>query len=208
MNTLAKCGLMLLGATAAQAQTVTIGVHGALGDYRETSSDLRFKGTGGGFDLTLSWRQFRLDAYGTQISYDSTAGSSQQSFKSKEGDGHLGYAFTPSLIGEVGIVHRSIDPQFAAQEMTAIPIGVRYMAILGPGASIGIRGDYLAAAKFSGGGSASLAVELGLMFWAGPQNGRFRFTGDYSFQRLDRTTGGLKTPIQQSLGRLGVAVGF
>jgi len=209
MNAITRSGLLLLlGASAARAQTVTIGVHGALGDYRETSSDLRFKGLGGGFDLTLNWRWLRADASGTSVKYDSTAGSAFQSFTSKEAKVHVGYAFTPSLIGEVGFVHRSIDPKFTAQEMSAIPIGLRYQAVLGPGAGIGLRGDYLAAASFSGGGSAGLAVELGLFFWAGPANGRFRFTGDYSFQRLDRETGGLKTPIQESLGKLGVAVGF
>jgi hypothetical protein len=208
MNTLARCGLMLLVASAAHAQTVTIGVHGALGDYRESAEELHFRGGGGGFSVTLSWRQWRADATGTQINYDPVNNASLQSFKSKEGEGHVGYAFTPSLIGEVGVVSRSIDPDFAAQKMTAIPVGLRYLAVIAPGASIGIRGDYLAGAKFSGGGSASLAVELGMFFWAGASNGRWRFTGDYSFQRVDRKTGGLNTPIQQSLAKLGLAVGF
>lgn len=208
MNMLARCGLMLLVASAAHAQTVTIGIHGALGDYRETSEDLHFRGGGGGFSATLSWRQWRADASGTQISYDPVNNDSLQSFKSKEVEGHVGYAFTPSLIGAVGVVSRTIDPEFAAQKMTAIPVGLRYMASIAPGASIGIRGDYLAGAKFSGGGSASMAVELGMFFWAGASNGRWRFTGDYGFQRVDRKTGGLKTPIQQSLGKLGFAVGF
>lgn len=208
MNALARCGLMLLGATAVQAQTVTIGVHGALGDYRETSEDLHFRGGGGGLALTLTWRQWRADFSGTQVTYDPVGNDSLQSFKSKEAVGHVGYTITPSLIGEVGILKRTIDPEFAAQEMTAIPIGLRYMAVIEPGTSIGIRGDYLAGAKFSGGGSASLAIDLGLLFWAGPANGRWRFTGDYDFQRVDRKANGLKTPIQQSLARLGVAVGF
>ena len=87
-------------------------------------------------------------------------------------------------------------------------IGLRYSKTLGPGATVALRGNYLAGAKFTGGGSAGLAMELGLLVSAGPQNGRFRVNGEYGFQRVDRKVGGLAVPIQQSLVRVGVAVGF
>jgi hypothetical protein len=48
----------------------------------------------------------------------------------------------------------------------------------------------------------------GLLVSAGPVNGRYRVTGDYGFQRIDRKVGGQPVPIQQSLVRVGVAVGF
>jgi hypothetical protein len=42
--------------------------------------------------------------------------------------------------------------------------------------------------------------------------GRLRLTGDYDFQRVARTTGSgagqADVPIQQALGRLGIAVAF
>jgi hypothetical protein len=42
--------------------------------------------------------------------------------------------------------------------------------------------------------------------------GRLRFTGDYDFQRISRKTddgsGSVDVPIQQSLGRVGVALVF
>jgi hypothetical protein len=47
----------------------------------------------------------------------------------------------------------------------------------------------------------------------GSPNGRIRVTGDYGFDRFDRHTnpagaGTVKVPIQQSLARLGLAVGM
>jgi hypothetical protein len=64
------------------------------------------------------------------------------------------------------------------------------------------------AAKFTGAGTAGLAFELGLLASVGPQNGRYRFTMDYGFQRVDRKVNNTSAPIEQSLVKLGVAVGF
>jgi hypothetical protein len=92
--------------------------------------------------------------------------------------------------------------------MGAARIGVRYSKLIGPGTTVALRGNYLAGAKFTGKGSAGLAFELGLLVSTGPVNGRYRLTGDYGFQRIDRKVGGEPVPIQQSLVRVGLAVGF
>ena len=55
---------------------------------------------------------------------------------------------------------------------------------------------------------AQKLIMVGLLVSVGPQNGRYRLTADYGFQRIDRKVGTAKTPIEQSLVRLGVAVGF
>jgi hypothetical protein len=56
------------------------------------------------------------------------------------------------------------------------------------------------------------ALELGLTMGVDALRGRLRFTGDYDFQRISRKTddgsGPVDVPIQQSLGRVGVAVVF
>jgi len=69
-------------------------------------------------------------------------------------------------------------------------------------------GAYLAAPKFSGGGSAGLAFEIGLGIGVGPQGGRLRFTTDYDFQRIDREVNGAATPIQSLVTRAGAVVRF
>jgi hypothetical protein len=201
----------LLAATgvSARAQTVLLGVHGALGDYREVSPNLRFRGTGIGGSLALRVGRFSAEGAVTRMSYDprdKTGGDS--SFHSSQIDARLGVDVAAGLTAEVGLLRRTVDPELSAQEMGAARIGVRYSKLIGPGATVALRGNYLAGAKFTGQGSAGLAFELGLLVSVGPQNGRYRLTADYGFQRIDRKVGTAKTPIQQSLVRLGVAVGF
>lgn len=210
MNRALVVTLALAAAGAsARAQTVLLGVHGALGDYREVSSNLRYGG--GGFGGSLALHVGRLSAEGivTRISFTPhDKNTSLQDFKSTQIDARFGVDIAGGLAAEAGVLRRTISPELAAQEMGAARIGVRYTKVIGPGASVGLRGNYLAAAKFTGEGSAGLAFELGLFASVGPANGRFRGTADYGFQRVDRKVGSAKVPIQQSLVRLGMAVGF
>jgi hypothetical protein len=210
MNRALVVTLALTTASApARAQTVLLGVHGALGDYREVSSNLRY--TGAGFGGSLALRVGRLSAEGivARVSYNPRDGNAGlEDFKSTQIDARFGVDVAGGLTAEVGVLRRTVSPELAAQEMGAARIGVRYAKVIGPGATVGLRGNYLAGAKFTGEGSAGLAFELGLFASVGPQNGRFRGTADYGFQRVDRKVGSAKVPIQQSLVRLGVAVGL
>ena len=202
-------GLLAATGASAQAQTVLLGVQGALGDYREVSSNLRYRGGGVGGSLGLQFGRFSAEGAVTRISYaprDDNSGLAD--FKSTQIDARVGVDVGSGITAEVGLLRRTIDPELAAQEMAAARIGVRYSKIIGPGATVGVRGNYLAGAKFTGAGSAGLAFELGLLVSVGSQNGRYRFTADYGFQRIDRKVNTAKVPIEQSLVRLGIAVGF
>jgi hypothetical protein len=201
-------GLLLVGGAAAGAQTVSLGVQGALGDYREVSSNLHYRGAGGGLSLWLRVHKLSAEATATRVSYDPRDNSGLTSFEATQIDARLGYDVAAGFTAEVGVLRRTISPELAAQEMGAARIGVRYSKQIGPGTTVALRGNYLAGAKFTGKGTAGLAFELGLLVSTGPVNGRFRFTGDYGFQRIDRKVGGQPVPIQQSLVRVGVAVGF
>jgi hypothetical protein len=82
---------------------------------------------------------------------------------------------------------------------------------LGPNGGVAARVNYLAGAKFSGGGSAPFAMDVGLSAFYAFARGRLRITGESQFQHFSRTVdvGGTQdVPIQQVLGRLGLAVGF
>jgi hypothetical protein len=202
-------GLLLVGGAAARAQTVSLGVQGALGDYREVSSNLRYRGAGGGLSLWLRVRKLSAEATATRVSYDPRDGNSGlTSFEATQIDARLGFDVAAGFTAEVGVLRRTISPELAAQEMSAARIGARYSKLIGPGTTVALRGNYLAGAKFTGKGSAGLAFELGLLVSTGPVSGRYRLTGDYGFQRIDRKVGGQPVPIQQSLVRVGVAVGF
>jgi hypothetical protein len=118
-----------------------------------------------------------------------------------------------SIVGlEAGYIQRWIDPSRAAQSFSAATLGVRASYPLAPGAEVAVRTAYVAGTGFSGGGSAPFGIELGLNAAYAPGRSRFRFTGDYEFQRIDRRTdqngSRLSVPLQSSLARIGVAVRF
>lgn len=196
-------------AVALPAQTVSVGVQGALGDYREASSSRRFNGSGVAGTLWL--RVGRLSAEGTisRLGYDPRDRSGVlEPFTSTQIDARLALSVAPGLAVEAGWLRRTIDPDLATQDLAAAPVGLRYRKALGPGASAGLRGAYLAGARFTGAGSAPLAFELGMFVALGSRNGRYRLTADYGFQRVDRSVQGVKVPIEQSLVRVGLALGF
>jgi hypothetical protein len=201
--------LLLAGADAARAQIVSLGVQGALGDYREVSDTLNYRGTGGGVSLEVRRHKLSAEVSASRVSYvpkDESRGLTN--FTATQLDARLGYDLAAGLTAEVGLLRRTVTPELAAQEMGAARIGVRYSKLIGPGTTVALRGNYLAGAQFTGKGSAGLAFELGLLVSTGPVNGRYRLTGDYGFQRVDRKVGGVKVPLQQSLVRVGVAVEF
>ncbi len=207
---LVMVGLLLVAmAAAASAQTVSLGVQGALGDYREVSSNLRFRGAGVGTTLWLRFHRLSAEGSFSRVSFDPRdQNSGLTAFKATQLDARLGVDVAAGFTAEVGVMKRTIDPDLTAQEVGAGRIGVRYSKLIGPGASVALRGNYLVGAKFTGEGTAGLAFELGLLVYVGPQSGRYRFTMDYGFQRIDRKVNTISVPIEQSLVKLGVAVGF
>ena len=124
----------------------------------------------------------------------------------------LAFRATTLVALEAGVFRRSIAPGRAAQSYSAATLGVRAAYPLAPGADVALRTAYVASTDFTGGGSAPFGIELGLSAAYGPGSGRFRLTGDFDFQRIDRRTdqegGRVSVPIQSSVARIGVAVAF
>jgi len=195
------------------AQAFGVGVQGVFADYREQTSNLRYTGSGASVTGWVARGKFGADLSFTSVSYDpDNSGFAVDKFKAKQIDARVRWLVVSTASVELGFTKRTADPDFAAQSVGAIRAGVRGHYLLGPGADILFRAAYLGGAKFSGGGSSSLGVEFGLGLSVGKGNGRFRVTGDYEFQRFNRTTdngsGKVKVPLQQALARIGVGVGF
>lgn len=200
-------------ATPAAAQFVNVGVQGAFADYRELGPALSYSGGGVAGIAELDWHKFSGDFQLAKINYTPSSGSTAtDKFTSTQFDTHLRWFLASGISLETGLTKRSVSPDFTTQNFTAIRAGVRANYGLGPGVNLLLRGNYLAASKFSGGGTAPFAFELGLGLSVGAANGRYRFTGDYEFQRIDRKTtiGGTdyKVPIQQAMARVGAAIGL
>jgi hypothetical protein len=192
------------------AQTVGIGIQGVFASYREQSSALQFSGQGFAATAWLARGRLGADFAFTNIDYEPEVIVGR--FKARQIDARVRYLVASGVSAEVGFTKRTADPDFDAQSVGAIRVGVRAAYLLGPGADITARANYLAGAKFSGGGQSPFGVEMGLGISVGKTNGRFRLIGDYEFQRFNRTTdngsGEVKVPIQQTIARLGLGVGF
>jgi hypothetical protein len=199
--------LVLAGISSANAQKVRIGI-GALGlTYSETGEDRRWDGGGGAGTLWVRLGRWGIDASGyiAKLKPDS---SDVSEFDMVQGDLRASFLIVPLVALEAGFGRRSTDPELAAQDVGYWRIGVLSEAELSRIASIWARGAYLAGVKYDGGGTTSLAVEVALGVGVGTANGRFRVRVDYEFQRFDREVDQVELPIQLSLARLGVEIGF
>ncbi|OLC08086.1 MAG: hypothetical protein AUH42_02395 [Gemmatimonadetes bacterium 13_1_40CM_70_11] len=206
-------GVALLGATPAQAQRVTVGPVGVLADYKEVTAGLRYHGTGFGGALSATYHKLSAQATVTRLTFDPTSASTAGlSFKATQVDAWLGYDVAQYVAIEVGFIRRTADPEFEAQSLGAVRAGARSAYEIGPGAVISLRANYLAAPKFSGGGRAPFSLDLGLgldVRFAGRLHG----TAAYEFQRVGRKTdpggtGEIDAPIQETVARVGLALGF
>ena len=206
--------LVALAGTPLRAQQVTLGAGYALADYREQADFLHF--TGGGPTAMVSVERGRLalrvNAWHLDLDPEKNAVPALEPFTLDQLNVRLGVR-AMSVVGiEAGYMKRWVDPSRAAQSFSAATLGVRAAYPLAPGAEVAVRTAYVAGTDFSGGGSAPFGIELGLSAAYGPGSGRFRVTGDYEFQRIDRRTyqtgSRLSVPIQSSLARVGLTVSF
>jgi hypothetical protein len=210
---LALIGFTLVAAPLS-AQQVTLGAGFAFCDYREQADFLHFRGTGPAALLTVERGRLALRADAWHMSMDPTgeAAAGLESFTVDEINVRLGVRAVSVLAIEAGYLHRAVAPSRAAQSYSAATLGLRAAYPLAPGAEVAVRTSYVAGSDFTGGGSAPFGIELGLSAGYGPGSGRFRVTGDYGFQRIDRHTDQsgtrLSVPIQSSVARLGLAVRF
>src|SRR5213593_4328863 len=211
----AGVALLVLTSPAALAQrvAVTVGPQVVLASYREVASGLRYQGTGFGGAVAGRFRRLSAEAVVTRVTLDPTDGSAAlEGFTVTQVDAWVAYDVAPYASLEVGVAHRSADPEFDAQSVGAVRVGARAFSELGAGATATFRADYLAAPQFSGGGHAAFSLDLGLgldVQLAGHVHG----TAAYTFQRIDRRTnpggtGDVDAPIQETVARVGVSLAF
>jgi hypothetical protein len=116
------------------------------------------------------------------------------------------YEWLRSLSLQVGIARSFVRPDFQAQEVGALRIGVRSDSRLTSMAAVHAAAAYLPVTQFSGGGDSDLAVEVELGLRIGPLTGKVAGILEYSYQRIDREVDDSAAPIVFSAGRLGLTV--
>jgi hypothetical protein len=209
--------LVLAFGTAAApvaAQQVTLGAGYALADYQEQAAFLHFRGSGPTAMVVVERGRLalRVDASHLDLEPPDDSPSPLESFRVDQIGVRMGVRAVSHVSVEAGYFRRSTAPSRAAQSYSAGTLGIRAAYPLAPGADVAVRSAYVAGTGFSGGGSAPFGIELGLSAAYGPGSGRYRVTGDYEFQRIDRRTEQsgtrLKVPIQSSVARFGLSVKF
>jgi hypothetical protein len=199
--------LVLAAGPQVQAQTVRLGVHAIGLTYAEIRAADRVSGAGVGGTLRVRLGRLGADLSGYTARLASADGGGK-AFTLLAGDARVHYRVARGLAFEVGWGRRQASPEFAAQDVGFGRAGILSELDLSRIGGVWGRGAYLIAPKFSGGGSAGLALELGVGAGLGTANGRVRGRVEYEFQRIDRTVGGTAVPIQLSLAKLGVDIGF
>ena len=203
--------LLALALRPAAGQLVTVGPQFVLADYREVASGLRYRGSGVGGALWARRDRFSAEAAVVRVSLDTTDGSAATAgFTATQVDVWVAYDVAAYASVEVGVLHRSADPEFHAQSVGAVRVGGRSFYAIGPGATVVFRADYLAAPKFSGGGRSAVSLDLGLGLDV-RLAGRLHGTATYAFTRMNRKTnprgtGEMDAPIQETEARVGLAL--
>lgn len=195
-------------AARADAQVVRLRADVVHMTYQEARAGRDGSGTGAGFGLEFRVHRFRVDGRALFVNITPDDGSVATGFDATQIDVRVGYAVTQFLQIEAGGGRRYIDPDFLAQEVGLARIGLFSENRVSRIASFWLRGAYLFATEFTGGGSSDLAFELGLGVGVGTPNGRFRVHSEYEFQRIDRSVNAVDVPIQTSVARFGIAIGF
>ncbi len=206
---LIAAALVLTATTPFAAQKpLRLGIHSVGMTYTELTDATKSEGVGAGATLQLRWRRFGLEGLVAKARLKPVNNDELQEYDFVQFDVRLNYWIASIVALEIGGEWWQIDPEFAAQEVGAGRIGIVSRYPLAKISEIWARGAYLINPRFSGGGEAGLAVEVGLGVAVGTSNGRFRVVAESNFQRIDRRVNGVEVPLQLTQARLGVVVGF
>lgn len=198
--------LLLVAPAGAAAQGLQVELVPQVGlvSQSQVNADLEFSGLGFGGTAAVRWGRFMLGAEGVVASLDPSATStSTETYDLRMLDVRLSYAVVPAIAIQAGAAGRTTSPEFAAPDVGYFRLGLLSENRIARFAKVWLRGGYLIAPKFNGGGSAGFAFDVGLGTWIGTGNGRFGLRAEYDFQRIDRSVNEVDVPIQLMLAKVG-----
>lgn len=186
-----------------EAQTLDGAIFAVAASNAEVDRVREARGFGAGATLGMTRGRFRVELQGmtTSLHADFTI---QPDYALDEVAVLAAYRWRPALSLQLGGSRRFTSPDFVAQDVSVIRIGLLTETPLTSLARVHARGAYLPLARFSGGGSSNLALELGFGVSVGSREGRYTGLLDYEYQRIDRQVNGKGVPIRSSMVRLGV----
>jgi hypothetical protein len=194
---------LLLGrASRANAQEVLASAFGAAVTNAEVKDIRQARGLAGGIGAQVKFDRFRAEASYLHAALEADF-SIQPDYNLNQVDVYLSWFWRPYLAAQIGAARRFTSPDFVAQDVGLLRIGVLSETRLARIAGIWAKGAYLPLTRFSGGGSAGLGLEVGLGVEVGSAEGRVKGFAAFAYQRLDRNAAA-KAPLQFSVGQAGV----
>ena len=193
----------LLLAAAAEAQSVAVTGYGVAASNAEVDRTRQARGLGVGAEIGLDFGRYRVDLRALTASLDADF-ALQPDYAVHELALLATYRWRTALAFQLGAGRRFTNPDFVAQEVGVIRVGIRTETTLSSIGGIWGRAAYLPVTRFSGGGGSDLALELGLGVRLGRLDGRFNGVVDYTYERIDRTVNGGSVPIRFSELRAGM----
>jgi hypothetical protein len=197
----AAAGLLL--ALKVEAQGVEATAYGLAATNAEVDRTRQARGLGIGADLGLDFGRYRLNLRALTASLDADF-KIQPDYAVHELSLLATYQWRSGLAFQLGAGRRFTSPDFVAQEVGVVRVGLLTETTLSSIGRIWGRAAYLPVTRFSGGGGSDLALELGLGVSLGPSDGRFNGIAEYAYQRIDREVNGGSVPIRFSEMRAGL----
>ena len=190
-----------------QSLRLAIGATGV--SFAEVGEALQYDGPVGNATIDFRFGKFMVqgEGYIARLVPDAETGLTED-LDMRQADLRIAYFLSPALAIQIGASGRDATPESSTTDVGYGRTGLISENRLGSIARIWVRGAYLPSPKFSGGGSAEFAFEIGLGTWIGTSNGRFGARIEYDYQRIDRQVNDVDAGQQLMVARLSFEVGF
>lgn len=199
--------LVLLASRPGQAQSVRATAFGAAATNSEVTRTRQARGLGIGGAVQVDFGRMLVTVRGLTASLQADF-SVQPDYAMRVIEAVATYRWRPPLDFEVGLERRWFSPDFAAQNVGLVRLGVHSASRLSSLGTIEAHLAYLPFIRFSGGGDASLGGEIGLGVMVGQPAGRIVGLLDYTYQRIDRHVNSDAARISYAVARAGIATRF
>ena len=199
-------GLLLISTPAwAAAQDLDFTIYGLAATNAEVDHTRQARGFGAGINAGVDLGSFRAEVRGETASLHADF-SVQPDYSVGDLSALVLYRWWPALALEIGAGRRLVSPDLVAQEVGVVRVGLLSGTRLSSFGRIQASAAYLPVTRWSGGGDAGLAFEIGFGVSVGPAKGRFAGIAEYFYQRIDREVNGEAVPIQFSAARIGITM--
>jgi hypothetical protein len=194
--------VVILTQGVAAAQEIRVAGFGVAATNDEVEDTRQARGLGFGVGARVELSQFRVEARYLHAALQADF-SIQPDYDVDDIDLLATWLWRPYLAPQIGVARRFISPDLAAQDVGVIRIGALSEVRLARIAGMWVRGAYLPLTRFSGGGSASLGLEVGLGVEVGDPAAKLQGFASFDYQRIDRNAAA-EAPLQYSVGQAGV----